>query len=290
MKQGKFAANLKKCRVKAELSQRDLARLLEIGPSTLAMYETGRREPDHATTEKMASFFGVTIDYLLGREIEQIDLLHALENNELTITAGSSSLSQEQRLALLRALENPEAASTIIKLPILGTIHAGIPLLSEQNIIGHVSVPADMEGEADFTLIAYGDSMIGAGITEGDIIFCKEDCTPYSGQIVVALVNGDETTLKYYIKENGTDILRAANPEYQDIILKPGDQIQGRIVKVFKDPPPLNLYREYLYFKEEHLQEWNEVIETAVSLGIKPAQIKNLVEMQWEMMKRLVGK
>jgi len=62
-----FKDRLKELRYKKELSQRELASILNLSPSTIAMYETGQREPDAETLSKIADFFGVTIDYLLGR-------------------------------------------------------------------------------------------------------------------------------------------------------------------------------------------------------------------------------
>lgn len=62
-----FKDRLKELRYKKELSQRELASILNMSPSTIAMYETGQREPDAETLSKIADFFGVTIDYLLGR-------------------------------------------------------------------------------------------------------------------------------------------------------------------------------------------------------------------------------
>lgn len=62
-----FKDRLKELRYKKELSQRELASILNMSPSTIAMYETGQREPDAETLKKIADFFGVTIDYLLGR-------------------------------------------------------------------------------------------------------------------------------------------------------------------------------------------------------------------------------
>ncbi|SFG62789.1 Peptidase S24-like [Desulfotomaculum arcticum] len=111
-----------------------------------------------------------------------------------------------------------------------------------------------------------------------------------SGQIVTALVNHNETTLKYFIKENDRTILRAANPNYDDIELKAEDQIQGVVIKVLKDPPPVNAYREFIYLKEGHNQEWNQVIEDAISYGIKPEQVRNMMEVQWGMLQKMLGK
>jgi len=130
-------------------------------------------------------------------------------------------------------LDTPSALEKTT-IPILDAIHAGIPLLAEQNIIGELDISADLEGHCDFAQYVHGDSMIGAGISEHDIIICIADQTPHNGDIVIALVNGDQTNPKYYINENAQPVLRAANPDYEDIELKAGDNIQGRVVKVLK--------------------------------------------------------
>lgn len=207
-----------------------------------------------------------------------IELADLLENNDIMVTAGGEPLEHDRRLNLLRSIDKPGANAKNHSVPILGVIRAGIPLLSQQNVIGEVDIPADLDGHVDFALEVHGDSMIGAGIAENDIVLCKEEHVANNGDIVVALVNDDETTLKFYIQENGHAVLRAANPNYEDIKLSDGDQIQGRVVKVFKDPPPINLYRNFIYLQEEHLVDWNEVIETALAGGVQPGFVKQFVE------------
>lgn len=220
----------------------------------------------------------------------KIELADILDNKDIEITEGGEPLTPDKRKRFVQAIKDPDSVGIVNQVPVLGSIRAGIPLLSEQNIIGSVDIPAEIKGKADFALQVNGDSMIGAGIAEGDYVICKEDRTPYHGQIVVALVSGDETTLKYFIKENGHDILRAANPEYKDIQLKPGDKIQGRVVKVYKEPPPINAYRDFIYLRDEHLLEWNEVIEQAINNGIKPSVFREFIDMQVELAKRLAKK
>jgi repressor LexA len=222
-----------------------------------------------------------------------IELADILENDTVMLTAGGKPLNGKHRLNLLKLLDKTSTNKNIDKaadlIPILGSIRAGIPLLSEQNKIGEIDVPANLVGRVDFALYVNGNSMIGAGINEGDLVLCKQDYNPYPGEIVVALVNTDETTLKYYIKENDKVLLRAANPKYKDIELGPGDQIQGNVVKILKEPPSINVYKEYLYLKEDHLQEWNEAIEKAAANGIKPSAIREMIDIQVDLAKRLAG-
>ncbi|MGI6492643.1 MAG: helix-turn-helix domain-containing protein [Pelotomaculum sp.] len=221
----------------------------------------------------------------------KIDLLNVLEDKYAEITAAGQALTQQQRMSIIHAIEkadHPDTPGDCV--PHIGNIRAGIPLLSEQNIIGYIDIPENLASKADFALSVRGDSMIGAGISDNDVVVCKEGNDALTGQIVVALVNGDETTLKYYIQDNGRVVLRAANPEFKDIELKPGDIIQGHVIKILKDPPPVSLYREFIYCKEAHQQEWNKVIESAVAYGITPSAVQELVLMQVELAKKLAGK
>lgn len=286
-----FAERLKELREEKELTQTELGKIFSLSKQTISSYENGGSTPGQETLKKIADFFNVSIDYLLGHtNVRILDIVDIFQSDDIKITASGKPLTQEQRLNLLRTLNNIPQTNVPIKIPILGTIRAGIPLLSEQNIIGHLDIPTDLSKKADFALVVRGDSMIGAGINEGDYAICKQREAAINGQIVVALVDGSETTLKYYIQENGKAVLRAANPEFRDIELKKGDSIQGYVVKILKDPPSINSYREFLYFKDGHLQEWNMVIEEAVASGIKPSIIKEFVKTQIEIAKKLLGK
>ena len=218
-----------------------------------------------------------------------LELADILQNKDILVTASGEPLEEQSRLNLLDNLNKP-ATGQCFSIPILGTIRAGIPLLSEQNIVGKVELTPEMKGRADFALLVNGDSMIGAGIGDGDTVLCKKSKTPNHGQVVMALVNNNETTLKYFIKEKGRLLLRAANPEYKDLELHSGDIIQGYVVGIRKEPPTMNTYREYIYFRDEHLQQWNEVIEEAAAYGIKPAAVRELINLQVELAKRLAGR
>lgn len=218
-----------------------------------------------------------------------IELADILENDNIQVTVSGEPLDTTRRLNLLNAIDKPITKSDY-NVPLIGTIKAGIPLLSEHNIIGEIDIPADLEGKIDFALTVSGDSMIGAGINDGDIVICKQKEIASHGQIVVALVNDSETTLKYFIQENGRSVLKAANPEYPDFELKPGDKIQGYVVRIQKEPPPINVYKEYIYCKEGHLAEWNQVIEKALSYGVDPEQVDGVIEMQWNMLQKLQSK
>ena len=105
-----------------------------------------------------------------------------------------------------------------IKVPLVGTVAAGIPILAEENIEEYVSFCTTRKDTKDlFALKVRGESMINAGIFNGDIIIAKRAQVADNGEIVVALL-GDEATVKRIYRVNGHIELRAENPAFQPII------------------------------------------------------------------------
>jgi repressor LexA len=121
-------------------------------------------------------------------------------------------------------------------LPILGKIAAGVPIEALQNEIGRVSVPPELLGAGEhFALEVKGDSMIGAGILEGDVVVLRRTETADSGDIVVALVDSEEATLKRLRKRGNSVALEAANPAYETRIFGPDRvRIQGKLVAMIR--------------------------------------------------------
>jgi repressor LexA len=129
-----------------------------------------------------------------------------------------------------------ESVVTLPKLPLLGQIAAGGPLLAEQNIEDELAVPENLRG--DFLLRVKGDSMIEAGILEGDIVVVRRAQDARNGDIVVALAGDDESTdeatVKTFYKEKGRIRLQPENsalePIYADYV-----QVLGKVVGVFRE-------------------------------------------------------
>ncbi len=100
--------------------------------------------------------------------------------------------------------------------PVMGKIAAGVPISAIQENTHSVTVPPEMIGSGDyFALTVEGDSMIEAGIFDGDTVVIRQSSTATPGEIVVALVDDEEATLKTYRRENGEIALEAANPAYE---------------------------------------------------------------------------
>src|SRR3954471_7656558 len=134
----------------------------------------------------------------------------------------------------------PAAAAVVEdvpRLPLLGQIAAGSPLLAEENVEDHIAVPEPLGRSADFLLTVRGDSMIEAGILDGDtLVVCKQD-DARNGDIVVALVGDDESaneaTVKTFYRDSGRIRLQPENsalePIYADYV-----QVMGKVVGVFR--------------------------------------------------------
>lgn len=121
-------------------------------------------------------------------------------------------------------------------LPILGRIAAGVPIEALQNEIGRVAAPPELLGSGDhYALEVKGDSMIGAGILEGDVVILKRTEAADSGDIVVALIDNEEATLKRLRKRGNSIALEAANPAYETRIFGPDRvAIQGKLVAMIR--------------------------------------------------------
>ena len=118
--------------------------------------------------------------------------------------------------------------------PVLGEVACGLPIFAEENVEEYVRLPVSLFGRGEFFLLrARGDSMINAGIDDGDLILARKQEVAEYNQIVVALV-GDEATLKRFRPRGGKIYLHAENPAYEDIVLD-SCMIQGVAVKIIKD-------------------------------------------------------
>ncbi|TML72933.1 MAG: transcriptional repressor LexA [Actinobacteria bacterium] len=122
------------------------------------------------------------------------------------------------------------------KLPLLGQIAAGGPLLAEENVEDHIAVPDRLRG--DFVLRVKGESMINAGILDGDMLVVQRAQDARNGEIVVALAGddeaADEATVKRFFRENGQVRLQPEN-DAMDAIYARHVQILGRVVGVFRE-------------------------------------------------------
>ncbi len=123
----------------------------------------------------------------------------------------------------------------VLNVPVLGRIQAGMPVMVEENIAEWVNLPQSfLRGRKDvFLLQVRGDSMIGAGILEGDLVIVKPTREVRSGDIVVALLH-DEATVKRFIEIGGRRYLKPENPKYENIYPQDEWTVQGKVVGVIR--------------------------------------------------------
>ncbi len=123
-----------------------------------------------------------------------------------------------------------------IGVPLMGRIAAGVPIEAIQTHTADISCPPDLLGPGEhFALEVKGDSMIDAGIHEGDIVIIKRQATANTGEIVVALVKNEEATLKRLRRKGASVALEAANPKYETRIFGPDQvDIQGKLVGLIR--------------------------------------------------------
>lgn len=177
-----FHSNLKYLRGKNGIDQLELANMIGLkSASAVSEWEKGIRIPSAGVLSDLANIFRVSIDNLMNVNLEKFSI------------GGSTPV------------------------PLVGQIAAGQPLLAEENIEDYFNM--DTKIKADFALKIKGDSMLGAGIFPGDIVFIKQQENLENGEIGVILIE-DEATLKKFYKEDDTIILQAENGMYKPVILK----------------------------------------------------------------------
>lgn len=157
---------LKELRKANHLTQRDIAEILEVTPSAVSLWESGRNNMDWKAASILARKFDITPEYLLG-ETNVLDKLSSASNRKEGV-----------------------------RIPVLGTIRAGIPVAAIEDIEDWEEITADMAKTGEFVALRVkGDSMLPE-IKDGDIAIIRRQETIESGQIAVVIVNGDESTIK----------------------------------------------------------------------------------------------
>jgi repressor LexA len=175
------------------------------------------------TLREMREYFGVSSDNSI------LKLLKALEEK------GRIQKDEGHRGIKLLSNLKEKLEKSSFRLPLLGTIPAGNPVASEEHIDSWLSVGEDMvlSGKQSFLLRVTGNSMLNAGIHEGDIVIVCTDLEPRVGDIVAALVDG-QSTIKTYMIRDGKVILKAENPEYEDIYPENELCVQGVVTGLFR--------------------------------------------------------
>ncbi len=142
----------------------------------------------------------------------------------------------EGSLGRVRPVVEDEEAPQTVAVPVMGRIAAGTPISAIQSRSHTLNLPAEMLGSGEhYALEVRGDSMIEAGILDGDTVLIRKCDTADTGDIVVALVDDEEATLKRLRKKGASIALEAANPTYETRIFGPDRvRIQGRLIGLMR--------------------------------------------------------
>ncbi|MBL0372950.1 transcriptional repressor LexA [Rhizobium sp. KVB221] len=145
------------------------------------------------------------------------------------------SLGKAPPAPAVRPPANDEHSDSVA-IPVMGRIAAGVPISAIQNNTHDISVPAGMIGSGEhYALEVKGDSMIEAGILDGDTVIIRNGSNASPGDIVVALVDDEEATLKRFRRKGASIALEAANPAYETRIFGPDRvKIQGKLVGLIR--------------------------------------------------------
>lgn len=158
--------------------------------------------------------------------------LNAARKFSPSVIQGSLGRTPEPR----RAAPSNDDASSAVTLQVMGRIAAGVPISAIQNPTHSIVVPPEMlRGGEHYALEVKGDSMIEAGILDGDTVIIRNASTATPGDIVVALVDEEEATLKRFRRKGDSIALEAANPAYETRIFGPDRvKVQGKLVGLIR--------------------------------------------------------
>lgn len=170
---------IKELRLSNAIKQVDFAKMLGVSQATVSGWESEKYQPDRDTLIKMASYFDVSVDYLIG----------------------NSPVKKEKKKG--------------VQIPVLGEVRAGYPMEAVENIIDYEEIDEDMARRGEFfALRIKGDSM-EPRFVEGDVVIVRKQQTADSGDIVVALVNGDSATIKKLKRHQNGITLVPSNAAYE---------------------------------------------------------------------------
>lgn len=181
-----IAENIRRLRIDANLSQAELGKVAGVTDKAVSTWESGMKVPRMGAVERMAAYFGVPKSAIL-------------DDTPSTIPPGFMPLPR------------------MVKKPLVGSIACGEPITAEQNIEDYLDVPEEMH--CDFCLRCKGDSMIDAGIHDGDVVYIRIQPEVENGQIAAVRIDG-EATLKRVFWDEGhqTLTLLAENRNFPPLV------------------------------------------------------------------------
>lgn len=193
-----FSERLNEALENKGISAADLSRYLGVDEGTISNYRKGKYEPKQRRTQAIATYLNVSIPWLMGADVP------------------------------MDRIENIISVSKVKKIPLLGRIACGEPILAQENWDETVLLPENVT--ADFALRCKGDSMIDARIYDGDIVYIKSQSQADNGSIVAVLIDNEATLKRFYRPNDNTVILQPENKNYQPMVFVGNEISKIRII------------------------------------------------------------
>ena len=185
-----FSTRLAELRKNKGLTQAEFAKDFFIATGTIGMWESGKREPNHLTMRRIADYFSVSVDYLMGRDY--------VDSSAPPATKG-------------------------VWVPVLGYVVAGMPLEAVEEILDYEEITLEMAAQGEhFGLVIKGDSM-APNILQDDIVIVRKQSAAESGDVCVVLVNGEEATVKRVKRTPDGIMLIPNNTNYEPMLYTNAD-------------------------------------------------------------------
>ncbi len=189
-----FSTALKALRKGQNMTQSELGKKLGVATSTVGMYERGEREPDFSTLEKIAEFFCVNMDTLLGKE----------------------EISQR----------------TGVKIPVLGKVAAGIPITAVENILDYEEISKELAACGEYVALRIAGSSMEPRMYDGDVVIVRIQNTVEHGEVAVVLVDGGEATVKKVQFQKDGILLQPFNPSFEPMFFSKFE-VENLPVRIF---------------------------------------------------------
>ncbi len=205
-------------RLKAELSQRELAKIAGTSHNTIARIESGAQpNPPVKILKAIAEKFRVSLEDLVDPKVSVSEIL--------------ASVERPRKRPKAKIEEVP--LRNLVRIPVVAYVPCGMPTeIPEDMVMDYISLPLDWVRDKDaFAVIARGNSMIGHGIMEGDYVVVSRNIDPRSGSIALVELNGEVTIKKIFFKDDQV-VLQPANSQYEPILVTDRDQFRiiGKVV------------------------------------------------------------
>lgn len=175
-----FCERLKKMRIEKNLTQTEIAKMIYISQPAYSKYEMGTASPNPETLKKLAEVLNVSVDYLIGNDV-------------------------------------PPERPGYVRIPVLGRVAAGIPIDAIEEVIDWEDISAEAAGDGEYFGLQIKGQSMEPKISDGDVVIVRRQPDVDSGDIAVALVNGNDATVKRIKKSPQGVTLIPSNPAYEPI-------------------------------------------------------------------------